>query len=412
MALSYGLSLNVFLVVSVQFQCILSGLMVSMERVEQYMDIKSEGTEIIEGSRPDPKWPAIGSLRICNLKVRYRPGAPLVLQGITCNIQGGHKVGIVGRTGSGKTTLISTLFRLVEPSEGKIIVDDLDICRIGLHDLRSHLGIIPQEPTLFGGTVRYNLDPLSEHTDEEIWEVLAKCQLREAVQEKDGGLSSLVMQDGSNWSMGQRQLFCLGRALLKRRRILVLDEATASIDNATDSILQRTIRTEFASCTVITVAHRIPTVMDCTMVLGMSDGRLVEYDEPMKLMNREDFLFGQLCKEYWSRTANASSYLDVSISRVQQIQAKAYDSITRKKVGRILYPNSRICIWNLIKQKGWMAENPRERQSARSCTSRLEELTAAVSKKMLDQGCMDVLKSEKDVKGKQLLRKKEGEKPR
>ncbi|KAK4803103.1 hypothetical protein SAY86_001306 [Trapa natans] len=310
MALSYGLSLNVFLVVSVQFQCILSGLMVSMERVEQYMDIKSEATEIIEGSRPDPNWPAIGSLRICNLKVRYRPGAPLVLRGITCNIQGGHKVGIVGRTGSGKTTLISTLFRLVEPSEGKIIVDDLDICRIGLHDLRSHLGIIPQEPTLFGGTVRYNLDPLSEHTDEEIWEVLAKCQLREAVQEKDGGLSSLVMQDGSNWSMGQRQLFCLGRALLKRRRILVLDEATASIDNATDSILQRTIRTEFASCTVITVAHRIPTVMYCTMVLGMSDGRLVEYDEPMKLLNREDSLFGQLCKEYWSRTANASSYLD------------------------------------------------------------------------------------------------------
>ncbi|KAK4803068.1 hypothetical protein SAY86_001271 [Trapa natans] len=310
MTLSYGLSLNVFLVGSIQFQCLLSSLMVAVERVEQYMNIKSEASEIIETNRPDSNWPAIGSLMICNLKVRYRPGAPLVLQGITCNIQGGHKVGIVGRTGSGKTTLISTLFRLVEPSEGKIIVDDLDICRIGLHDLRSNLGIIPQEPTLFGGTVRYNLDPLSEHTDEEIWEVLAKCQLREAVQEKDGGLSSLVMQDGSNWSMGQRQLFCLGRALLKRRRILVLDEATASIDNATDSILQRTIRTEFASCTVITVAHRIPTVMDCTMVLGMSDGRLVEYDEPMKLMSREDSLFGQLCKEYWSRTANASSYLD------------------------------------------------------------------------------------------------------
>ncbi|KAK4742371.1 hypothetical protein SAY87_000372 [Trapa incisa] len=310
MTLSYALSLNVFLVVSVQFQCLLSNLMVSVERVEQYMDIKSEAPEIVEGSRPDPKWPAVGSLSICNLKVRYRPGGPLVLRGITCNIQGGHKVGIVGRTGSGKTTLISTLFRLVEPTEGKIIVDDLDICTIGLRDLRSHLGIIPQDPTLFGGTVRYNLDPLSEHTDEEIWEVLAKCQLREAVQEKDQGINSLVVQDGSNWSMGQRQLFCLGRALLKRRRILVLDEATASIDNATDSILQRTIRAEFASCTVITVAHRIPTVMDCTMVLGMSDGRVVEYDEPVMLMDREDSLFGQLCKEYWSRTANASNSLE------------------------------------------------------------------------------------------------------
>ncbi|PKI48623.1 hypothetical protein CRG98_030988 [Punica granatum] len=309
MALSYGLSLNVFLVISVQFQCMLSNLIVSVERVEQYMHIKSEAPEVINGNRPDPNWPATGSLRICNLKVRYRPGAPLVLQGISCNIEGGHKVGIVGRTGSGKTTLISTLFRLVEPTEGKIIVDDLDICEIGLHDLRSHFGIIPQDPTLFDGTVRYNLDPLVEHTDDEIWEVLGKCQLLEAVQKKDNGLDSLVVQDGSNWSMGQRQLFCLGRALLKRRQILVLDEATASIDNATDSILQRTIRTEFADCTVITVAHRIPTVMDCTMVLGMSDGRLVEYDEPMKLINREGSLFGQLYREYWSRTANASNFL-------------------------------------------------------------------------------------------------------
>ncbi|PKI48620.1 hypothetical protein CRG98_030985 [Punica granatum] len=310
MALAYGLSLNLFLVISVQYQCMLSNLIVSIERVKQYMHIQSEAPEIIEGNRPDPNWPATGSLRIFNLKVRYRPGAPLVLQGISCNIEGGHKVGIVGRTGSGKTTLISTLFRLVEPTEGNIIVDDLDICNIGLHDLRSHFGIIPQDPTLFVGTVRYNLDPLVEHTDDEIWEVLGKCQLREAVQEKDNGLNSLVAQDGSNWSMGQRQLFCLGRALLKRRRILVLDEATASIDSATDSILQRTIRTEFADCMVIAVAHRIPTVMDCTMVLGMSDGKLVEYDEPMKLINREGSLFGQLYREYWSRTANASNYLE------------------------------------------------------------------------------------------------------
>ncbi|XP_031394273.1 ABC transporter C family member 10-like [Punica granatum] len=310
MALLYGLSLNVFLVTAVQFQCILSSLLISVERVEQYMHIKSEAPEVIEGYRSDSNWPSTGNLRICDLKVRYRPGAPLVLRGISCNIEGGHKVGIVGRTGSGKTTLISTLFRLVEPTEGKIIVDDLDICKIGLHDLRSHFGVIPQDPTLFDGTVRYNLDPLAEHTDDEIWKVLGKCQLREAVQEKDNGLNSLVVQDGSNWSMGQRQLFCLGRALLKRRRILVLDEATASIDNATDSILQRTIRTEFADCTVITVAHRVPTVVDCTMVLGMSDGKLVEYDEPMKLINKEGSLFGQLYKEYWFRTANASNYLE------------------------------------------------------------------------------------------------------
>ncbi|KAF9611151.1 hypothetical protein IFM89_027237 [Coptis chinensis] len=167
---------------------------------------------------------------------------------------------------------------------GGIVIDGLDISTIGLHDLRSRFGIIPQDPTLFNGTV------------------LRKCQLEEAVQDKEEGLDAPVVEDGLNWSMGQRQLFCLGRALLRRSRILVLDEATASIDNATDRILQKTIRTEFADCTVITVAHRIPTVMDCTMVLAISDGKLVEYDEPMNLMNREGSLFGQLVKEYWSHS--------------------------------------------------------------------------------------------------------------
>ncbi|KAF8666270.1 hypothetical protein HU200_053693 [Digitaria exilis] len=208
---------------------------------------------------------------------------------------GGHKIGIVGRTGSGKTTLIGSLFRLVEPTGGTILMDSVDITTIGLHDLRSRLGIIPQEPTLFQGTV------------------LDKCQLLEAVQEKEHGLDSLgwslcciFMEDGSNWSMGQRQLFCLGRALLRRCRILVLDEATASIDNTTDAILQKTIRTEFKESTVITVAHRIPTVMDCTMVLAMSDGKVVEYDKPMKLMDTEGSLFRELVKEYWSYASSGN----------------------------------------------------------------------------------------------------------
>ncbi|PSR91457.1 ABC transporter C family member 10 like [Actinidia chinensis var. chinensis] len=308
MALSYGLSLNVFLVSSVQNQCMISNLIVSMERLEQFMHIPSEAPETIEGNRPALSWPDVGKVEIHDLKVRYRPNAPMVLRGISCTFEGGHKIGIVGRTGSGKTTLISSLFRLVEPEEGMVIIDGLNISTIGLHDLRSHFGVIPQDPTLFSGSVRYNLDPLSEHTDQELWEVLEKCQLREAVEEKEEGLYSLVVQDGSNWSMGQRQLFCLGRALLRRRKILVLDEATASIDNTTDSIIQKAIRREFADCTVITVAHRIPTVIDCTMVLSISDGELVEYDEPMKLMSKEGSLFGQLVKEYWSHSGNAGGY--------------------------------------------------------------------------------------------------------
>ncbi|KAI9086573.1 hypothetical protein K1719_031434 [Acacia pycnantha] len=307
MAISYGLSLNASLVFSIQNQCTIANYIISVERLNQYMYIPSEAPEVIEGNRPPVNWPVIGKVEINNLQIRYRPDSPLVLRGISCTFEGGHKIGVVGRTGSGKSTLIGALFRLVEPAGGKIIVDGIDICTIGLHDLRSRFGVIPQDPTLFDGTVRYNMDPLSQHSDQEIWEVLGKCQLREAVREKEGGLDSSVVEAGSNWSMGQRQLFCLGRALLRRSRILVLDEATASIDNATDSILQKTIRSEFADCTVVTVAHRIPTVMDCTKVLSISDGKLVEYDEPMTLMKREDSLFGQLVKEYWSHLQSAES---------------------------------------------------------------------------------------------------------
>ncbi|RZC84956.1 hypothetical protein C5167_047734 [Papaver somniferum] len=307
MTLAFGLALNMHLVFAVQVKCTLANDIICVERLNQYMQIPGEASDVIEENRPLPSWPAIGRVEIRDLKIRYRLNTPIVLHGISCTFEGGHKIGIVGRTGSGKSTLIGALFRLVEPMEGKIIIDGIDISTIGLHDLRSRLGIIPQDPTLFNGTVRYNLDPLSQHTDQEIWEVLAKCQLRENVQEKEKGLDSSVQQDGVNWSMGQRQLFCLGRALLRGSQILVLDEATASIDNTTDAILQQTIRTEFKKCTVITVAHRIPTIMDSSMVLVLSDGKITEYDEPMKLMKMEGSLFGQLVKEYWSHIHSADS---------------------------------------------------------------------------------------------------------
>ncbi|GAB4858401.1 Multidrug resistance-associated protein 7 [Ancistrocladus abbreviatus] len=185
MALSYGLSLNMSLVFSIQNQCTLANYIISVERLNQHMHIPSEAPEVIEESRPPQNWPAVGKVDIQDLLIRYMADAPLVLRGITCTFQGGHKIGIVGRTGSGKTTLLGALFRLVEPAGGKIIVDGIDICSIGLHDLRSRFGIIPQDPTLFNGTVRFNLDPLEQHTDQEIWEVLGKCQLQEAVQRKE-----------------------------------------------------------------------------------------------------------------------------------------------------------------------------------------------------------------------------------
>jgi len=216
---------------------------------------------------------------------------------------GGKKIGIVGRTGSGKSTLIQALFRLIEPTGGKIIIDDIDISAIGLHDLRSRLSIIPQDPTLFEGTIRMNLDPLEECADQEIWEALEKCQLGEVIRSKEEKLDSPVLENGDNWSVGQRQLIALGRALLKQAKILVLDEATASVDTATDNLIQKIIRSEFKDCTVCTIAHRIPTVIDSDLVLVLSDGKIAEFDTPQKLLEDKSSMFMQLVSEYSTRSS-------------------------------------------------------------------------------------------------------------
>uniref|UniRef100_A0A2N9IXM5 ABC-type xenobiotic transporter n=1 Tax=Fagus sylvatica TaxID=28930 RepID=A0A2N9IXM5_FAGSY len=299
LSLSYALSLTNIHIFMTRWYCYLSNYMISVERIKQFMHIPSEPPAMVEDKRPPSSWPSKGRIELQALKIRYRPNAPLVLKDINCIFKEGTRVGVVGRTGSGKTTLISALFRLVEPASGKILVDGLDICSIGLKDLRMRLSIIPQEPTLFRGSVRTNLDPLGLYSDDEIWKALEKCQLKATIRSLPNLLDSSVSDEGENWSAGQRQLFCLGRVLLKRNRILVLDEATASIDSATDAILQRIIRQEFSECTVITVAHRVPTVIDSDMVMVLSYGKLVEYDEPSKLLETNSS-FSKLVAEYWS----------------------------------------------------------------------------------------------------------------
>ncbi|KAI3900073.1 hypothetical protein MKW98_000973 [Papaver atlanticum] len=305
LSLSYALALTGTQVFLTRWYCNLANYIISVERIKQFMHIPSEPPAIVDDKRPPPSWPSKGRIDLEDLKIRYRPNAPLVIKGITCTFKEGARVGVVGRTGSGKTTLISALFRLVEPASGKILIDGLDTCSMGLKDLRLKLSIIPQEATLFRGTVRTNLDPLGLYSDEEICKAMDKCQLKATISSLPNLLDSSVSDDGDNWSAGQRQLFCLGRVLLKRNKILVLDEATASIDSATDAILQRVIRQEFKNCTVITIAHRVPTVTDSDMVMVLSYGNLIEYDEPSKLMESNSY-FSKLVGEYWSSCRSSS----------------------------------------------------------------------------------------------------------
>lgn len=302
LSLSYGLSLNSVLFWAIYTSCFVENRMVSVERVKQFTAIPSEAAWAIKDRVPPSNWPTQGNVELKDLQVRYRPNTPLVLKGITLNIRGGEKVGVVGRTGSGKSTLIQVLFRLVEPTGGKIIIDGIDISVLGLHDLRSRFGIIPQEPVLFEGTVRSNIDPTGQYSEDDIWKSLERCQLKDVVTAKPGKLDSLVVDNGDNWSVGQRQLLCLGRVMLKRSRLLFMDEATASVDSQTDAVIQKIIREDFAACTIISIAHRIPTVMDCDRVLVVDAGKAKEYDSPAQLLERPS-LFAALVQEYANRSA-------------------------------------------------------------------------------------------------------------
>ncbi|KAF8938669.1 hypothetical protein BGZ58_000407 [Dissophora ornata] len=326
----------------------------SVERVVEYMDLEEEPPNIIEGSRPPASWPHAGEIVVENLTMRYAPDTPEVIKDISFSIKAGEKVGVVGRTGSGKSTLAISLFRFMDPAKGTIKIDGIDICKIGLQDLRSNLTIIPQDPILFKGTLRSNLDPFGEREDRELWEALRRSHLipenkplgssatsncnsleitptasaaststgeeitvtgssstdgksiaasvkgketaPEIVDASKISLDTPVKENGSNFSQGQRQLIALARALVRQPKIIVMDEATASVDFETDLKIQTTIREEMADATIVTIAHRIRTIADFDRVLVMNAGEIVEFDKPYTLMQRDDSLFRSMCE--------------------------------------------------------------------------------------------------------------------
>ncbi|KAJ3085972.1 hypothetical protein HDU96_005134 [Phlyctochytrium bullatum] len=282
---------------------------------EQYLGVEQERPAVVEEGRPGPEWPAEGGLEVRNLGVRYAADRPQALSNLNFTICGGEKVGVVGRTGAGKSSLTLALFRIVEPDTGSLVsIDGVDVSRIGLLDLRLRLTMVPQDPVLFHGTVRSNLDPLGMCQDAEMLACLERVRFFQTLGEggkKDakepnwkgaGGtesrasiLDAPVAEGEGNFSQGQRQLICMARALLRRSKIMVLDEATASVDSTTDTWIQETIRgPEFQNVTVIAIAHRLRTVADYDKILVLDMGRLVQFGTPLELI-QQDGIFRSMC---------------------------------------------------------------------------------------------------------------------
>ncbi|KAG0011025.1 hypothetical protein BGZ80_001010 [Entomortierella chlamydospora] len=327
LALSYALNMVNYMNYLVRTVSEVQNLLVSVERVDEYSQKPVEAPVETEVRLP-PNWPAEGRIVFRNYSARYREGLDLVIKDISFTVEPKESVGIVGRTGAGKSSLTLALFRIIEAADsywarasdppytedhplndsmallhdthgngGSIEIDGVDISTLGLKDLRQHLAIIPQDPTLFAGTVRDNLDPFEEHSDKDLWEALERAHLNDHISSLAGGLSFEVAQNGENFSIGERSLICLARALLRKTKVLILDEATAAVDVETDDLIQKTIRKEFKDRTILTIAHRIKTVMDSDKILVLEKGRVQEYESPKELLKNKNSLFFQLAEQ-------------------------------------------------------------------------------------------------------------------
>uniref|UniRef100_A0A670KIV3 ATP binding cassette subfamily C member 9 n=1 Tax=Podarcis muralis TaxID=64176 RepID=A0A670KIV3_PODMU len=297
LGLLYALTITNYLNWVVRNLADLEVQMSAVKKVNSFLNMESENYEgTMDISQVPKDWPQEGEIKIENLCVRYENNLKPVLKHVKAYIKPGQKVGICGRTGSGKSSLSLAFFRMVDIFDGKIVIDGIDISKIPLDMLRSRLSIILQDPILFSGSIRFNLDPECKCTDDTLWEALEIAQLKNMVKSLPGGLDAIVTEGGENFSVGQRQLFCLARAFVRKSSILIMDEATASIDMATENILQKVVMTAFADRTVVTIAHRVHTILTADLVIVMKRGVILEYDTPENLLAQEDGIFASFVR--------------------------------------------------------------------------------------------------------------------
>uniref|UniRef100_A0A8B9RUP2 ATP binding cassette subfamily C member 9 n=1 Tax=Accipiter nisus TaxID=211598 RepID=A0A8B9RUP2_9AVES len=297
LGLLYALTITNYLNWVVRNLADLEVQMGAVKKVHSFLNMESENYDgYLDPSQVPKDWPQEGEIKIENLCVRYENNLKPVLKHVKAYIKPGQKVGICGRTGSGKSSLSLAFFRMVDIFDGRIVIDGIDISKLPLHTLRSRLSIILQDPILFSGSIRFNLDPECKCTDDRLWEALEIAQLKNMVKSLPGGLDAMVTEGGENFSVGQRQLFCLARAFVRKSSILIMDEATASIDMATENILQKVVMTAFADRTVVTIAHRVHTILTADLVIVMKRGNILEYDTPENLLSQEDGIFASFVR--------------------------------------------------------------------------------------------------------------------
>ncbi|XP_043988335.1 ATP-binding cassette sub-family C member 4-like isoform X1 [Gambusia affinis] len=334
LALSYAVTLTGMFQWGVRQSAEIENLMTSVERVVEYAELESEAPWETD-KQPPGDWPQKGSITFDSVSFSYSDSSPLVLKNLSFVFTSREKVGIVGRTGAGKSSLISAMFRLREP-EGRITIDGILTSEIGLHTLRQKMSIIPQDPVLFTGTMRKNLDPFKQHTDEDLWNALQEVQMKAVVEELPNKLETVLTESGSNFSVGQRQLVCLARAILRENRILIIDEATANVDPRTDSLIQQTIRNKFQECTVLTIAHRLNTIIDCDRILVLDAGRIQEYDKPYVLLQNQDGLFYQMVQ----KTGKAEAALLLQAAKQVHANRKGESDTWRTKDIGVIFETS------------------------------------------------------------------------